>query len=199
MSKCSICDLGFGEFDDPIRCDGCQLPVHNKCSNLSAVELKCLSAKNRNLKYFCEACKLGLKEIPDLKRLLSKLLHEVENLKKSTVSSAFQSEEFIINEINQRQLRASNLIFYNVVESMASKVEDRVSHDFDQVNEVLQSIMKDTVVKPIKVIRLGRSASDKPRPLKVLFNSASEAFDVIKNKKINIESSSCVINQHKYR
>lgn len=67
LVKCFICDLGFGELDVSIKCDGCQFPVHNKCSGLSSTEIKCLSAKTRNLKYFCNTCDLGLKDIPELK------------------------------------------------------------------------------------------------------------------------------------
>jgi len=37
---------------------------------------------------------------------------------------------------------------------------------------------------PVKVIRLGRiQAVSKPRPLKVMFNSISDAFDILKNTK----------------
>lgn len=43
--------------------------------------------------------------------------------------------------------------------------------------------MSDTVVKSIKVIRLGHSPGDKPHLLKVAFSSTEETFDIIKNKK----------------
>lgn len=61
-----------------LRCDGCQLSVHNKFSKFSVAEIKRLSAKNRNLRCFCNACNLGLKEIPE--KLLNKLPQAVENL-----------------------------------------------------------------------------------------------------------------------
>lgn len=55
--------------------------------------------------------------------------------------------------------------------------------------------MSNIIVKPIEVIRLGHSLSDKPRPLKVLFNFMAETLDVIKNKKglSNVNTISSII------
>lgn len=32
---CYKCDLGFADLDCPIKCDGCKLSIHNKCSGLT--------------------------------------------------------------------------------------------------------------------------------------------------------------------
>lgn len=98
------------------------------------------------------------------------MLQEVDNLKNSknpTFSPATRLDD------DQRQLCAPNLIFYNIVESTVSKVDDRVNHYLNQVNVVLQSILSNDIVKPIS---LGRSPNDKPRPLKVLLNFAAEVM-----------------------
>jgi len=109
-NDCSKCDTMFAELDPQVKCDGCNVVVHNKCSGLTASELKCLSLKNRNLKYFCDACSNGLREIPELKLLINRLLAEVSELKNSSGKNPSRTEEFIINEINERNIRASNLI-----------------------------------------------------------------------------------------
>lgn len=69
FERYSICDLTFDEFDDLIKCDDCHFLVYNKCSKLSSAEIKCFFADNRNLKYFCEGCDLGLKNILNLKKI----------------------------------------------------------------------------------------------------------------------------------
>lgn len=48
---------------------GCNALVHNKCSGLTGSELKYLTLKNRNLKYFCNTCSNGLCKIIELKVL----------------------------------------------------------------------------------------------------------------------------------
>lgn len=185
---CSVCNIRFAELDIPIKCNSCSLPVHSKCTKLSAMELKCLGMKNGSLKYFCDACDQGLKELPELKAMLRKLLFEVESLKNShtqnNAGTQFDSE-FIINEINERNKRASNLILYNINESDSTQSDLRITHDLNQVNIVIKSILNNatTLPSPVKVIRLGRSQSNKPRPLKVVFNSVSDVFDILKNKR----------------
>jgi len=101
-----------------VKCDSYALSAHSKCTGLSSTEVKCLSLKNRSLKYFCNGCDLGLKELPDLKLLIKKLLVEVENLKNMNPSntSVHHSSEFIFNEINERNQCANNLLFYNIEE-----------------------------------------------------------------------------------
>lgn len=185
---CSVCNSQFADLDTPLKCDSCSQPVHNRCSGLSTTELKCFSLKNRSLKYFCLACDQGLKDLPDIKMLIKKLILEVEELKKSPpqVSNIACDNEFIINEISDRNSRATNIICYNICESDSNLSDVRISHDRNQVNSILQTIFTDTgtvIPVPLKVIRLGRYLSNKPRPLKVVFNSISESFDVIRNKK----------------
>lgn len=186
LMDCSICKTRFAELDIPIKCNSCSLPVHSKCSRLSAMEIKCLGMKNGSLKYFCDACDQGLKDLPELKALIRKLLNEVENLKIShTQHSGTQIDnEFIINEINERNKRASNLIFYNINESESNQIDERIANDLNQVKIVISSILNNTGNQPalVKVIRLGRYQGNKTRPLKVVLNSISDTFDILKNK-----------------
>jgi len=59
--------------------------------------------KNGSLKYFCEACDQLLKEIPELKVLIRKLLTEVDSLKSShlQLTGIQVDNKFIINEIGE--------------------------------------------------------------------------------------------------
>lgn len=99
-NNCYKCELFFADFDIPVKCDGCYALVHNKCSGLKATELKCLSLKNRNLKFFCDLCKNSLWKIPESMLLINHLLTEVSELEKTSGNNlSSRSEEFIINEV----------------------------------------------------------------------------------------------------
>lgn len=98
--------------------------------------------KNRSLKFICEACSNGLRDIPELKLLINRLVTEVNDLKiqkHNNVSNC--SEEFIINEISEHNLRVSNLILYNVPESISDNTPDRIAHDSNLVCNVINSII----------------------------------------------------------
>lgn len=186
--SCFVCNSCFGDLDSPIYCDSFSQPAHTKCTGLSSTEIKCLALKNRNLKYFCISCDKGLKELPDLKQLIKMLITDVEDLKvklqKTDTTTSFDND-FIINEIADRNARASNLIFYNVTENESNQVEVRITHDLEQVNSCIRSIISEADARPVpvKAIRLGRYRNDnKPRPLKIIFSSPADAFDVIKCK-----------------
>jgi hypothetical protein len=181
INKCCVCEVQLGDLDSPLKCDSCSRLVHSKCSGLSATELKCLTMKSRKLKYFCDSCEKGLSELPELKILISSLLVEVESLKKK--SSTLRSDEFVINEVNERNMRASNLIFYNIPESTSKNVVERISHDKEEINKIINDTSD--IKMPIKVIRLGKSYhSDKHRPINAIFSTAGDAFDILKNKKL---------------
>jgi hypothetical protein len=118
---CNICNIQFTEINILVKCDNCVLSAHSKYTGLSATEVKCLSSKNRSLKYFCDGCDQGLKELPELKLLIKKLLVDVESIKKNmssnsnSDSTSFRySSEFIFNEIDERNHCANNLLFYNI-------------------------------------------------------------------------------------
>jgi len=184
--NCVVCSSHFAELDSPINCDSCSGAFHTKCTGLSNTEIKCLSLKNRSLKYFCSTCEQGLKELPELKLLIKKLLVEVEGLKNCPIQRPNNEvcNEFIINEISERNRRAANLMCYNVIESDSNQSDVRIAHDRDQVNNILATIADSTnsIPLPIKVIRIGRYQSNKPRPLIITFGSISEAFNIMKNK-----------------
>lgn len=75
--KCFIYDLVLGEFGDPIKCDGCQIPVNNECATLFSAKIKCLSAKN--LKKLVKSLNTGC--FPSFwKRFFATLLHEIYNI-----------------------------------------------------------------------------------------------------------------------
>lgn len=180
-----ICNLGFAELDFPIKCEGCTFLTHDKCSGLNNSEIKCLGFKNRNLKFFCEACNNGLRDIPELKLLINRLLPEVNELKSQKNNNNVQnhSEEFIIGEVGERNIRLSNLIFYNVPESNLDNAVGRVNHDSNLVINIIDSIITDGNIRPSIVIRLGIHGKNNPRPIKAVFSTPADVFEILKSKK----------------
>jgi len=177
-----ICNLGFAELDVPIMCGACNFSTHNKCSGLNNSEIKCLSFKNQNLKFFCEACNNGLRDIPELKLLINRLLAEVNELKSQKNNNNVQnhSEEFIISEVGECNIRASNLIFYNVPESNLDNAVDRVNHDSNLVSNVIDSIITGRNIRPSKVICLRIRGINNPRPIKAIFSTPDDVFEILK-------------------
>ncbi|XP_060845498.1 uncharacterized protein LOC132925092 [Rhopalosiphum padi] len=137
--NCSICSITFAELDTPVKCDGCNLVFHTKCTSLSVSELKCLSLKN----------------------------------------------QLIINEIGERNIRASNLILYNITESNSDNTTDRITHDSNVVSNLIDSIITsgDKNIRPIKLLRLGIRGHDKPRPIKAILSLPADVFEILKSKK----------------
>ncbi|XP_050541255.1 uncharacterized protein LOC126905527 isoform X2 [Daktulosphaira vitifoliae] len=81
------------------------------------------------------ACDQGLKELPELKILIKKLLTEVDALKNSTSQNLKKESdyEFVISDINERNRREANLICNNVTESDSNQSEARIVYDRDQI------------------------------------------------------------------
>lgn len=124
-----MCIYRFAELDVPIKCDGCSSLAHQKFSGLSTTELKCLGLKNRLLKFFCLGCDQGLNKLPELKTFIKKLLSKVDGLKNN--SNVARSDEFIINEIIERNVRSKNLIFYNVNKFESNRPGERIANDVE--------------------------------------------------------------------
>jgi hypothetical protein len=81
----------------------------------------------------------------------------------------------IISEVSDKQLRCINMILFNVPES-----DDNTSaNDSSIIKSIFDSLS--IVMTPTAVNRLGRK-STKPRPLKIILQDASDVFVVLKNK-----------------
>jgi len=66
---------------------------------------------------------------------------EVESLKNSSYkSSESQVDDFIINEINECNIRSRYLIFYNIAEFDSNRSVNRIEYDTTHVNNVIKTI-----------------------------------------------------------
>lgn len=132
--------------------------------------------------FFCEACNTGLRDIPELKLLINRLLAEVNELKSQKNNNNVQnhSEEFIIGEVGELNI-ISNLLFYNVPESNLDNAVDRVKHDSNLVsNVIIDSIITGGNIRPSKVIRLRIHGKNNRRPIKAVFSTPADVFEILK-------------------
>ncbi|CAG5028978.1 unnamed protein product [Parnassius apollo] len=164
-----------------INCKGCKRVICTKCSGLSATELRVVALQTPKLSYLCDDCEEGLRQIPDLRRLVTELQQQVQELRKNHINVV--NLDTVINEIQERKNRSRNLIVFGIPESTANSPEERKSHDKDQVSKTITSL---ATPEPeiLTVIRLGKPVSkiEKPRPIKVVLANKHNAINVLKNK-----------------
>lgn len=86
----------------------------------------------------------------------------------------------IIAELRERNYRAKNVMLYNLAESNSSNEESKRQHDLDLVKKLLQNIQPNIKLDKIKTIRVGKNRPNKPRPLKLVLESDSDAIDVLR-------------------
>ncbi|MBS0018828.1 MAG: hypothetical protein KFE21_00015 [Candidatus Sulcia muelleri] len=100
----------------------------------------------------------------------------IDSLEKRVDSLASEpapsTTENIIAEINDRAKRAFNAMIFNIPESSSSSIDTRKRHDISNVKNLLNLFQIDTSSVEIKCIRVGKSARNKVRPVKAIFNDS---------------------------
>ncbi|KAJ8729029.1 hypothetical protein PYW07_006725 [Mythimna separata] len=132
--------------------------------------------------------------------------NEIASLKNSPTSminTSLLSYEDFVSETQERSQREKNIIIRGIKEIKSSNLEERRSHDGEEVKKVLKMAVSEHM-EPTKTIRLGKYNPDISRPIKVIF-STSEAAKLILRNKSNIKSEDIKIYtdetpyQQKYR
>lgn len=137
----------------------------------------------------------GMKHINGCLDAINKKLDELEPRLKSTEDRLDEIEdrlenvqagaskvdpESVLEELNDRSMRARNLLVYNIPESGSPDVKVRVAHDNDIANKLIESVIP-SQIKHHKTVRLGKINQGRPRPLKIIFNSDVEVRSFIAN------------------
>nr|CAI5823271.1 unnamed protein product [Callosobruchus analis] len=146
------------------------------CGDLTASEVKCLQLKSkRKLKYYCEACEEGLSKVPVLIKKVAELRECINSIinKSSTTNTGSSTSidrtnhdmEMTVAEVMERQERASNVIIYNVNESVKPTQAERHSEDREAV-------------------KLGKNSSNRARPIKVILKTSGEAKQVLRSRNL---------------
>lgn len=128
------------------------------------------------------------KETECLKEKIEKIEHG------GTVSSQVLSLpkpalEPTIAEIQERERRAHNVLIFGLKETDKLPREERLKSELAEVKKFLQGVNNGVDLSEIKHFRIGRYDPGKIRPVKVVFRSRVQAYEVLKFKNKNEDSS----------
>lgn len=158
-----------------VYCDSCNRVVHRECSDLNASELKVMDLKGkRMLRFFCDDCQAGVKLIPTLIAKVDALEQELNLLKRKIEEPSTLPEETIVNELQERQKRATNIMIYNMPENTS---------DFEEVKKITREATNNVVIEVVSVTRVGKANKNGARPLKVVYRTSNDAMMVIRKRK----------------
>uniref|UniRef100_T1HXZ6 PHD-type domain-containing protein n=2 Tax=Rhodnius prolixus TaxID=13249 RepID=T1HXZ6_RHOPR len=149
VQDCLYCSKSIADneksSDNVYTCDGCNGFVHSSCAGLSTSEAKCMALKRRTLKFLCNDCNIGLKDLPSLKNLIMELKRDIANLKQqsNTCNCQYANDIFmqdkLVREFEDRDERKSNLIIFNLPEEDREDNEEKKSNDKNQVEMLVRS------------------------------------------------------------
>lgn len=192
--RCNRCMKPFSEKDNVITCDCCAESLHEKCTEISPTEARAVIIQKRNLIYFCPSCRDSFKQIPKVVAGLKEALEanavlREENKKlrmELTESAKIRVDEssmasLVVSEVNERQLRAYNLVVRGVQESGKGSQRERVEEDKAVLEGLLGATGAVFVIK--KTFRLGKYSMEKVRPVKVVLAGPEEVVSVLKGRK----------------
>ena len=102
------------------------------------------------------------------------VVNNLQNMKEniSEIGKVAEQTRTQVEEVQDKELRRKNVIIYRVEESDAQLFNDRLRHDTDLVNEMINyvTVIDSNDIKLTKIIRLGKRESDKTRPLLIQFD-----------------------------
>lgn len=125
------------------------------------------------------------KKIKEIEEQISNL-SELETGKSTQEPNCTDTKTVIsdsTSELEEREKRKSNLIFFRIPESTSTDTETRKADDLRQIREIGKKVfeLNDSVF--LKSNRLGKSASGTTRPLKVTLDKAERATEILKNAR----------------
>ncbi len=158
-------------------------------TRMSALEAQLVKVEERvEMKADKEEVQSEIKRLEDdIKNKVDKEAVE-ELLKKaepqpSTSKQATEKEIMAksISELEEREKRKSNLMFFGVEEIESDDADTRKTHDIMRVKEVSEELGEDVNVE--KVVRLGKKSEDKVRPIKVTLTTPEMKRKVLTKAK----------------
>lgn len=101
------------------------------------------------------------------------------------------TQENIIAEINERELRSKNIIISGIPEPKSSNKMERIQIDKNEVTSVIKQI-DNNCPEPERILRLGKYDVKKTRPIKLCFKSQETAKSILRYKN-NIKTENIKI------
>ena len=184
--------------DSTVQCDGCKGTMHVACTGLTKDDFTRITrTKVRALKIMCKHCDSNIEQFSNIKTLFEKemtkflskiteLESKLDGLNTPKESHTLSPSDFedVLSELNERNLRKKNIIFFNITEQLPSTTKDqRISKEKSDISEIVSAICPDIDVDSISFNRLGKFNlnSNRSRPIKVTFQNESTVHKLIKN------------------
>lgn len=131
-----------------------------------------------------------------IEKKIDLLESDMNNLKSTALPSTSRTKpdfscEDIVSEVNERNIRAKNIIIVGIPEPDATT--DRHAYNNTEVSQIIKLIC-DKCPEPLKIIRLGRFRPGHTRPIKVTFSSEEivgallRGRDILKSDSVKIYS-----------
>lgn len=110
-------------------------------------------------------------------------LKSVSNLQPVSETQCATLQADILAEMEERSIRDKNIVIAGIPESLSTISSERQEHDKGEISKIISAIFSGCLApKPLKIIRLGKIDAGKTRPIKVCFDSATTAKEILKNR-----------------
>ncbi|XP_050454126.1 uncharacterized protein LOC126852886 [Cataglyphis hispanica] len=184
----------------PIICKGCNVASHPSCvsrtdhphTNGQFVNCKdtevnstLLNAIKKTMRSEFDIFRSEIREMyradmlkiaEDIQNLSKRIDHLENQLVDLQPASSLSFEEDIIEEMEDRKKRATNLIFFNLDESQGNDCTD-----VNLVKDIIGVIQPNNTLG-VKTMRLGTKSQGRSRPLRVSLPSEQDAREILRNK-----------------
>ena len=106
-------------------------------------------------------------------KINEKTLQSTSNNQLINSESMMKNQCNIISEINLRNLKKKNLLFFNIKDS----------NDINSDNKIITTMLTNIELNSnnIKIFRIGTFSNNKTRPLKVIFNNKDDPLFIVRN------------------
>ena len=92
-----------------------------------------------------------------------------------------KTDEQLLDEIDEKKTRATNILISNIPESLSVNVEEKIVDDLNKVKEIITGTGVSTEI--VKVFRIGQHLPLKNRVIKVILPTPELAQKVLRNYK----------------
>ena len=185
---------------------GC-MPWHNK-DQIAQIKELCKDSSC----WSCGKCKVIMTKINarlgEVEKKVSGLTEEVEGVKTELAAAATERTEMktktasleakidsntnnvkaaTMHEAEQRMKRRKNVVLYGVPESTAATPPDRISHDKQELNKVLEIVGASEGIKEDgskRLTRVGQVKPGNPRPLRVELKKEDQRDELLEKSRI---------------